>query len=258
MVLQNNLLSPPNIVPLPIKKMDNTLAQHRSDFYNSMKTTTYLSKQSFTSGIFSSITSTKDTTDSCLENNDRSIQNKCVSFESTTISTTNGQTKCLSETAMKQEYSNGNETKSFIQQRVERLYGPGALAQGFFITKPQKTRLSESESRTSTVNTDRHSKSLNDDLLEDDMEPYMKQSTSSPTLPVLRHLRPEFRAQLPVISPRKGGQFESVIQKSITIPKLNEEIKVNGHSKTNEKNTICEKKEESNGSLAISNKTGTG
>lgn len=246
--IQNNLLSPPNIVPLPTHKMENALTQHRNEFYSSLKTSTYMSKQSYSSGIFSSITQSKDTTDSCLENGHHNIQNKCVSFESTNMSATNGQRKCISETAMKQEYSNGTETKSFIQQRVERLYGPGALAQGFFITKPQKSRLSESDSKTHTPVSDKHSKSMNDNLLEDDLEYGMKQSTSSPTLPVLRHLRPEFRAQLPMISSRRGQQLEiTTIQKSITIPKLKDDIKVNGHSKANEAETICEVKEDVNG-----------
>lgn len=57
----------------------------------------------------------------------------------------------------------------------------------------------------------------------------MKQSSSSPALPVLRHLRPEFRAQLLVMkSPKRSN--DSVMQKSITIPVLKEETKSNGHS----------------------------
>ncbi|XP_056634161.1 uncharacterized protein LOC130443505 isoform X1 [Diorhabda sublineata] len=248
--IQNNLLSPPNIVPLPTLKMENALTQHRNEFYSSLKTSTYMSKQSYSSGIFSSITQSKDTTDSCLENGHQTIQNKCVSFESTSMTDTGGQRKCVSETSMKQEYSNGSETKSFIQQRVERLYGPGALAQGFFITKPQKSRLNESDSKTHAPVGDKHSKSMNDNLLEedDDVEYGMKQSTSSPTLPVLRHLRPEFRAQLPMISPRRGQQLEiTTIQKSITVPKLINVVKVNGHSKANEAETISDVKEDVNG-----------
>lgn len=132
---------------------------------------------------------------------------------------------------MKKDYSNGTETKSFIQQRVERLYGPGALAQGFFVTKRQKSRLSECEDNKSGLNSeaDKHSKSMTDTLDDDEPEPMMKQSTSSPTLPVLRHLRPEFRAQLPIISPKKGA-MEGALQKSVTIPKLKDEIDVTRHA----------------------------
>lgn len=83
----------------------------------------------------------------------------------------NNQSKCTSETSMRQEYSNGTETKSFIQQRVERLYGPGALAQGFLV---MNRRLSESEQKQN-VSTEKHSKSLTDKLLDEETEPTMKQ-----------------------------------------------------------------------------------
>lgn len=214
--------------------MDNTtLAQQQrllhDEFYSTTKTMTFLSN---TESRFSNIYITKDSTDSCIENGHHSIQTKCVSFESKNITTINGQTKCTSETAVKKEYSNGSETKSFIQQRVERLYGPGALAQGFFVTKRQKNQLSECEDDKSVKGElEKHSKSMTAALLDAEPEPMMKQSTSSPTLPVLRHLRPEFRAQLPIISPKKGIT-EGVLQKSVTIPKLKDEAEMNGHSKT--------------------------
>lgn len=234
--VQNNLLSPPNLVPLPKPKqntMDNTtLAQQQrllhDEFYSTTKTMTFLSS---TESRFSNLYITKDSTDSCIENGHHTIQTKCVSFENKNITTINGQTKCTSETTVKKEYSNGNETKSFIQQRVERLYGPGALAQGFFVTKRQKNRLSDSEDKSVKGEYDKHSKSMTDALLDDEPEPVMKQSTSSPTLPVLRHLRPEFRAQLPIISAKKGIA-EGALPKSVTIPKLKDEAEVNGNSKS--------------------------
>lgn len=201
----------------------------------------YSSKSTRYSNIFSS-----DTIDACLENGHPTFQtSKCVSFESKTITNINGQTKTTSE-SVRQEFTNG-QSKSFIQQRyalttnnaaqiihsyfcrVERLYGPGALAQGFFVSRRLKNRLSESETEREPERTDtgKHSKSMQDQiLLDDDLEPSMKQSSSSPTLPVLRHLRPEFRAQLPIISPRK----EVSMPKSITVPKLKDEVKVNGHT----------------------------
>ncbi|KAG5894780.1 hypothetical protein JTB14_005216 [Gonioctena quinquepunctata] len=249
--VQNNLLSPPNLVPLPQRvepprRMENALAQqHRpGEFYTSMKTTTYLSKETFTSGLFGGIA--KDATDGCLENGHHGIQSKVVSFESKSVSSINGGARCVSETSMGQEYQNGQETKSFIQQRVERLYGPGALAQGFF--KPQKKRLSECEDRTSSsADTDKHSKSMTERSVYGESEPAMRQSTSSPTLPVMRHLRPEFRAQLPIISPKKGA-LEGGMQKSVTLPKLKEEGKANGHAqveeKTNGVHAVDEVKEE--------------
>jgi len=81
--------------------------------------------------------------------------------------------------------------KSFIQQRVERLYGPGALAQGFFF-KRSITKLNTSDSSF-------NKSSNNNDISADNANT----EESLKNLPVLRHLRPEFRAQLPVVSSRK-------------------------------------------------------
>lgn len=82
--------------------------------------------------------------------------------------------------------------KSFIQQRVERLYGPGALAQGFFF-KRSNTKLNASDSFNKSNNNN------NDIIITDNANT----EESLKNLPVLRHLRPEFRAQLPVVSPRR-------------------------------------------------------
>ncbi|KAJ3648752.1 hypothetical protein Zmor_020530 [Zophobas morio] len=214
--IQNNLLSPPNLVPLPThikpKMTDNTLTQQ----YQSTKTMAFQkhSESHFAANLFS-----KDTIDACY---DHKHLKKCVTYETKSFSSTvNGQTKCTLESTVKEYSSNNTETKSFIQQRVERLYGPGALAQGFFVMKRQKHHESESESDTSVVDVSKGENETN--------ESPMKQSTSSPALPVLRHLRPEFRAQLPIISMRKG--MENSMQKSSTVPTLKEESKINGHSK---------------------------
>ncbi|CAK1548984.1 unnamed protein product [Leptosia nina] len=99
--------------------------------------------------------------------------------------------------------------KSFIQQRVERLYGPGALAQGFFNQRHKLKSTSEDDAKILTE------KSLNcPSPSERVLSPRRSNDSfdsenNSPTkedevLPVLRHLRPEFRAQLPVLSPRKS------------------------------------------------------
>ncbi|XP_012535325.1 uncharacterized protein LOC105836083 [Monomorium pharaonis] len=87
--------------------------------------------------------------------------------------------------------TSSNSEKSFIQQRVERLYGPGALAQGFFF-KRSVTKLNTSDSSCS--------KSSNNNEISLDNA---NAEESLKNLPVLRHLRPEFRAQLPVVSSRK-------------------------------------------------------
>lgn len=98
--------------------------------------------------------------------------------------------------------------KSFIQQRVERLYGPGALAQGFFNQKRYKLKSGSEDDDPKPV---LETRSLNcpDRILTprksdeniDSNSPNEEESNVS--LPVLRHLRPEFRAQLPILSPKK-------------------------------------------------------
>lgn len=228
--IHNNLLSPPNLVPLPIynnigaqkdtKNMsDNTMAttHHRQEFYSTNNTTTT------TTTIYSS-----DAIDSCLENGLRSSITKCVKYESNTLST-NG--SYVSEKSA-QEYS--LQEKSVIQQRVERLYGPGFLAQGFLLMKRQKNKSYETENLEKKSNSaqEKHSKSMNDQLLQDEpLESGLKQSTSSPTLPVFRHLRPEFRAQLPIVKSKKV--MENNMPKSVTVPTLVDDVKVNGHGNVN-------------------------
>ncbi|XP_076679268.1 uncharacterized protein LOC143374747 isoform X2 [Andrena cerasifolii] len=93
--------------------------------------------------------------------------------------------------------------KSFIQQRVERLYGPGALAQGFFF-KRSTSRLNASESSF-------NKSSNNNDVSADNANT----EESLKNLPVLRHLRPEFRAQLPVVSPRRPTDGSEQILKPL-------------------------------------------
>lgn len=124
--------------------------------------------------------------------------------------------------------------KSFIQQRVERLYGPGALAQGFYSPKRSSSDsasassvLSE-RSQNSTVqtklfklsgsngggggvtntisapNTVASSTSTTAPPKEVENVHFISmQSADEKSLPVFRHLRPEFRAQLPIVSPKR-------------------------------------------------------
>ncbi|KAK1122441.1 hypothetical protein K0M31_009662 [Melipona bicolor] len=87
--------------------------------------------------------------------------------------------------------SSTSSEKSFIQQRVERLYGPGALAQGFFFRR-STSRLSNTDSSLNKSSNNNNVSTENANTEE-----------SLKNLPVLRHLRPEFRAQLPVVSPRR-------------------------------------------------------
>ncbi|XP_036332755.1 uncharacterized protein LOC118744127 [Rhagoletis pomonella] len=109
---------------------------------------------------------------------------------------------------------------SFIQQRVERLYGPAALAQGFY--SPKKVRSSTFASREDDSSSELARKFQQLTPSKDYTEFRKKLSAStSPRqipsstdistvnnntvdLPVLRHLSQEFRAQLPIISPKKS------------------------------------------------------
>nr|KAF7439395.1 hypothetical protein H0235_001786 [Vespula pensylvanica] len=87
--------------------------------------------------------------------------------------------------------TSSSSEKSFIQQRVERLYGPGALAQGFFFKRSvTKLNVTDNSFNKFSNNSDNSTDNVNTE-------------ESLKNLPVLRHLRPEFRAQLPVVSSRK-------------------------------------------------------
>ncbi|XP_013176643.1 PREDICTED: uncharacterized protein LOC106124485 isoform X2 [Papilio xuthus] len=164
------------------------------------------------------------------------------SAESYTISS-NGMSKRVEITKENGEKLT-SPMKSFIQQRVERLYGPGALAQGFFNQKRLKFT-SQSDGEWSKVLTE---KSLNcpdrclgprkscSNLENENMFSSPKESDSS-VLPVLRHLRPEFRAQLPILSPKKSLKCDLSPQKDENIPKpvdkTEQEDKISDVSVTN-------------------------
>lgn len=85
-----------------------------------------------------------------------------------------------------------SETTSFVLQRVERLYGPGALAQGFY---------ARHNARRSLLSHDDHSKSNGSSPVMNGNSSYSSNFVDGSTeesLPVLKLLRPEFRAQLSV------------------------------------------------------------
>lgn len=117
----------------------------------------------------------------------------------------------------------GSPYKSFIEQRVERLYGPGALAQGFHANRRsmEKTVLSERNIYSNTPTRlgsgctgNSPLKALNGNGTGGIYTPKRvapNQGTNEEnekhledTIPVLRHLRPEFRAQLPISSPKRS------------------------------------------------------
>ncbi|XP_043515484.1 uncharacterized protein LOC122531532 [Frieseomelitta varia] len=115
------------------------------------------------------------------------LSNASSSFSDTSI--LNGTTEQVENQTTN---SSTSSEKSFIQQRVERLYGPGALAQGFFFRR-STSKLSNTDSSFNKSNSNNNDVSTENANTEESLK----------NLPVLRHLRPEFRAQLPVVSPRR-------------------------------------------------------
>lgn len=188
---------------------------------------------------------------------------------STNMSTTNGKDVTDNISAFYKSPSQRDQTngldieakspKSFIQQRVERLYGPGALAQGFYSPKRSNSDtnsvLSErSQNSTNTVNSkifkaeyrngvsatvsapavSAAATNLGPNELENVhfMNQKLQQSPDEKSLPVFRHLRPEFRAQLPIVSPKRtlaktdfglvaNGKLSSPQQVSMVAQQLN-------------------------------------
>lgn len=150
-------------------------------------------------------------------------ESRFVSSESYTISS-NGMSKRVEITKENGEKLT-SPMKSFIQQRVERLYGPGALAQGFFNQKRHKLKSLSDEDEPKVLT----EKSMNcpserfvtprkSESFESENMYSSPNGESDVSLPVLRHLRPEFRAQLPILSPKKSVKPELSPQKPENIP----------------------------------------
>ncbi|XP_050325668.1 uncharacterized protein LOC126756557 [Bactrocera neohumeralis] len=126
---------------------------------------------------------------------------------------------------------------SFIQQRVERLYGPAALAQGFY--SPKKVRSTfvctnprerddagsselarKFQQLTPSKDYSEFRKKLNATITNSPRQVISATEISTfnnntVDLPVLRHLSQEFRAQLPIISPKKN-QGRISLQKNLS------------------------------------------
>ena len=98
------------------------------------------------------------------------------------------------------------EKKSFIQQRVEKLYGH---MEGVVISK----QIYSSNERK-YLNNIANNHSNNVENIENEEE-------NNESLPVFRHLRPEFRAQLQVHSPKKSPksplQNKDTLSRTITL-----------------------------------------
>ncbi|XP_044248672.1 disks large-associated protein 1 [Drosophila takahashii] len=134
------------------------------------------------------------------------------------------------ENGLESAQVNGNG--SFIKQRVERLYGPGALAQGFYSPKKHLQSLSHKTGLSETNRRDiesppgselaRKFKQLSPSKDYGEFRRKLQHNCSQSAtarlaeplpfsdkdgdidLPVFRHLSLEFRAQLPTVSPKRG------------------------------------------------------
>lgn len=127
--------------------------------------------------------------------------------------------------------THGNSTtSSFIQQRVERLYGPGALAQGFYSPKKHSSSLSpvsRQHNKLQSHGGDELSRKFKQLSPSKDYGEFRKKLHNNCTqtatarshselaattngqngdtdLPVFRHLSQEFRKQLPTVSPKRS------------------------------------------------------
>lgn len=135
--------------------------------------------------------------------------------------------------------SSSSSEKSFIQQRVERLYGPGALAQGFFFKRSSFNKSNTSDSSFNKSNIDNNTSIDN--------------SSTEESLPVLRFLQPEFRAKLPVVHSRKPTDGSEQIIKPLQRLSV-----ASAKNEAKEKSPVpeeVEKKDLKNNSLQLSSST---
>lgn len=130
-------------------------------------------------------------------------------------------------------------SKSFIQQRVERLYGTGAFAQGLYSPKKPKSNvengatvahvLAEKSQNSSKFNSDGHGTSSITTISSNSSSSTVSAGghdvenmhVDNDALPVLRHLRPEFRAQLPALSPKRLTRATKLTSTNALNGKLN-------------------------------------
>lgn len=164
----------------------------------------------------------------------------------TTTSATNGSTNTSLALVrdVNQEFDTNPKatSKSFIQQRVERLYGPTAVTQGLYSPKKPKSADDNNETmaRTTVLSSVLVEKSQNSSNTTFQSTKYVLEAqrnghlNSSPNnrvahddeninldslneaLPVLRHLRPEFRAQLPTLSPKRTVAISKLTNSSLS------------------------------------------
>ncbi|KAJ6643791.1 Disks large-associated protein 1 [Pseudolycoriella hygida] len=179
------------VVPIPVPVINDT----KHNKMMNMNSLISPEKKFYTSGKSPELNG-KDVTDNM---NTKSYFSSTKYFSSSTSTTT----------TIGKEDGEMKSPKSFIQQRVERLYGPGALAQGFYSPKrcnSDSSSVLRSQNSTNTVKQTKIFKSeyKNGVPSVNKFEVENLEVESEQSLPVLRHLRPEFRAQLPILSPKRS------------------------------------------------------
>lgn len=155
-----------------------------------------------------------------------SYSSKIAATTTTTTTTANG--NGITTTTMVGNEAATPPYKSFIEQKVERLYGPGALAQGFHINRRsmEKQVLAEKQMNSQNIysnsvivttttpgkpirngaGADITSRKISGDFANGGQGGGEQKNLKDldEALPVFRHLRPEFRAQLPISSPKRS------------------------------------------------------
>ncbi|XP_051163924.1 exonuclease 1-like isoform X2 [Leptopilina boulardi] len=180
--------------------------------------------------------------------NQQNISYSSSSPKSTTVHVTN---TSFSETSLingsSQNFDNhllnssSSSEKSFIEQRVERLYGPGALAQGFFFKRSSFNKSNTSDS------------SFNNKSINHDNNTSIDNSNTEESLPVLKRLPSEFRAQLPAVHTRKPTDGSEQITKSLQ--RLSVATVKNEAKEKSPVSEEVEKKDLKNNSLQLSSST---
>lgn len=85
--------------------------------------------------------------------------------------------------------------KSFIQQRIERLYGPAALARGFFTVKASPLKAKPTKAPLQSISLNNNNESV-DEVEATPTRTRPTQCDGEAQPPVFRHLNAEFRQQL--------------------------------------------------------------
>ena len=114
------------------------------------------------------------------------------------------------------------DTRSFIQERIERLYGPQALAAGFIRKSPGFGTRNGHDTMGNSLKK-KSSKKERVIPIQLEGEDQVDEAPPKSSMPsVFRHLRPEFRHQLPVKSSVKSPINETAETKEVIIPVVTE------------------------------------